>query len=208
MTTEERMTGAVTARPSKAAIVRVWGGSLVRVPLRRRSVPGLRHSAGTRQLVLVLAATEVVTAFAFSSMLPPAVRPVHALFELLVILAGLGLVASVRRYPHTVDDEHVVLRTAFLGEVTLPRRAVRSAAPAVRTVPGRGPRPVPGEPGAVACSLEASLNVVLRLDPPVRLDLGRHGCVDATTVYTSADSPSAFAAALRAPVRAKSAPGT
>ncbi len=202
------MTGTVTARPPAAVIVRVWGASLVRWALLRRAEPGLRHSASTRQLVLVMAVTEVVTAFVLSSVLPPAVRPVHAGCELLVILAGLGLVAALLRHPHTVDDEHVVLRTGFLGELTLPRAAVRSTAPAVRTVPGRGPRPVPGEPGAVACSVEASLNAALYLDPPVRLDLGRAGRLEVTTVYTSVDSPSDLAAALRAPVRGRSAPGT
>ncbi|MFJ8159805.1 hypothetical protein ACIRBY_02620 [Streptomyces sp. NPDC096136] len=207
MTAQERMTGAVTPRPSTAAMVRVWAGSLVRWPLVRRTGPGLRHSAATRQLVLVMAVTEVVTAVVLSSVLPPAVRPVHAVCELLVVLAGLGLVAALLRHPHTVDEERVVVRTGFLGEVALPRSAVRSSAPVIRTVPGRGPRPVPGEPGAVACSVGASLNVALRLDPPVRLDLGRLGRLDATTLYASADSPSELAAALRARVSAPPAPG-
>ncbi|GAA0288895.1 hypothetical protein GCM10010302_29040 [Streptomyces polychromogenes] len=207
MTEKEPVPGRVTPRPTAAAIVRLWGASLGRRLPPGRPAPGLRHSAATRQLVLVLAGTEVVTAFVISSMLPPALRVVHAVTELLMILAGLGLVASLLRHPHMVDDAHVVLRTGFLGEVALPRAAVRSAAPVVRTVPGRGPRPVPGEPGAVACSVEAAVNVALHLDPPVRLDLGRAGRVDAATVYLSADSPSAFAAALSVSLRARSAPG-
>ncbi|MFD8142158.1 hypothetical protein [Streptomyces sp. NPDC059708] len=207
MTEKEPTAGRVTARPAAAAIVRLWAASLGRRLPPRRPVPGIRHSAATRQLVLVLAVTEVVTAFVISSMLPPALRAAHAVCELLMILAGLGLMASLLRHPHTVDDGHVVLRTGFLGEVALPRPAVRSAVPVVRTVGGRGPRPVPGEPGAVACSVEAAVNVALHLDPPVRLDLGRAGRVDATVVYTSADSPSALAAAIRAPLRAPSARG-
>lgn len=201
------MTGTVTARPPAAAILRVWAVCLVRWALPRGAEPGLRHSASTRQLVLVMAVTEGVTAFVFSSVLPPAVRPVHAVCEVLVILAGLGLVAALLRHPHTVDDDHLTLRTGFLGELALPRAAVRSMAPAVRTVPGRGPRPVPGEPDAVACSVEASLNVVLALDPPVHLDLGPAGRRAVTTVYTSVDSPSGLAAALGVPVRGRSAPG-
>ncbi|MER6215424.1 hypothetical protein ABT213_15315 [Streptomyces sp. NPDC001674] len=208
MTEKERMTGTVTARPSLAAIARLWGACLVRWPLPGRPGAALRHSASTRQLVLVLAVTEAVTAFVFSTVLPPVVRPVHAVAELLLIGAGLGLVASLLRHPHTVDEEQVVLRTGFLGEVALPRAAVRSVAPVVRTVPGRGPRPVPGEPGAVACSVEASLAVALHLDPPVRLELGGYGPLDVTTVYASADSPSGFAAALRGTVRARSGPGS
>ncbi|MFJ4776197.1 hypothetical protein [Streptomyces sp. NPDC088762] len=178
-------------------IVRVWAGSLVAVLMRRPPVSGLRHSAGLRQLVLPLVAMEIVVAFLVSSMLPPAARPVHAATEALLVLAGLALVAAVLRHPHGVDAERLVLRTGFLGDVTLPRSAVRSVSPVVRTVPGRGPRPVPGEPGVVACSVDGSLNLAVHLDPPVRLDLGAAGPVDATTVYASVDSLPALSAALR-----------
>ncbi|GHE39146.1 hypothetical protein [Streptomyces vinaceus] len=199
MTAMERARGDVTARPTRAGIVRVWAGSLAAVLVRRRAGPGVRHSAELRQLVLALAASEAIAAVLLSTMLPPGVRPVHAALELLLILAGLGLLAAVARHPHTVDAERVVLRTGFLGDVTLPRPSVRSVTPAVRTVPGRGPRPVPGEPGAVACSVAGPLNAALRLEPPVRLDLGPAGVVDATTVYVSADSWPDFAAALALP---------
>ncbi|MEC4575927.1 hypothetical protein [Streptomyces virginiae] len=93
--------------------------------------------------MLVLTATEIVVAALLSSMLPAVARPLHAAFELAVILAWLGLVAALARHPHQVDEDVVVLRTGFLGEVTLPRAAVRGATPVVRTVPGRGPRPAP-----------------------------------------------------------------
>lgn len=198
VTARERMTGRVTAGPTTAGIARVWAGSLAAVLQRRRAPTGLRHSAETRQVVLVLAVSEAVAAFPLSSVLPPGVRPVHAALEVLLVLAGLGLVAALVRHPHEVDVERVLLRTGFLGELALPRAAVRSSAAVVRTVPGRGPRPVPDEPGAVACSVGDSLNVALRLDPPVRLDLGPGGVVDATTVYASTDSPPALAAALHA----------
>ncbi|KUO05349.1 hypothetical protein AQJ67_08250 [Streptomyces caeruleatus] len=192
------MAGSVTAGPSRFGVVRVWVGSLAAVLVRRGPAPGLRHSAGVRQLVLPLVAMEIVVAFSLSSMPPPPARPVHAAFEALLVLAGLGLVAAVLRHPHQVDAERVVLRTGFLGEVTLPRSAVRSASSVVRTVPGRGPRPVPGEPGAVACSVGSALNAALRLDPPVRLDLGTAVLVDAGTVYVSADSVPDLSAALAA----------
>ncbi|WP_150261456.1 hypothetical protein [Streptomyces venezuelae] len=187
----------MTFRPGRAGIVRIWARALTATVLRRPSPTGPRHSAGTRQVVLVLAVTEIVVAFLFSSMLPPAVRPLHAALELLMILGGLGLVAALVRHPHEVGEDRVILRTGFLGDVTLPRSAVRSTSPVVRTVPGRGPRPVPGEPGAVACSVESALNVAVHLDPPVLLDLGPAGPVEAATVYVSADSPPALAEALR-----------
>lgn len=205
MTVVGPTTGGVTFRPSRAGIVRIWARSLTATVLRRPSAPGPRHSAGTRQVVLVLAVTEIVVAFLFSSMLLPAVRPLHAALELLMILGGLGLVAALVRHPHEVGEEHVILRTAFLGDVTLPRSAVRSTSPVVRTVPGRGPRPVPGEPGAVACSLESALNVAVHLDPPVLLDLGPAGPVEASTVYVSVDSPPALTEALRSVVPPRTA---
>ncbi|MFE5807696.1 hypothetical protein [Streptomyces sp. NPDC056491] len=177
--------------------MKVWAGSLAAVVRRRPPVPGSRHSAGMRQVVLVLVGMEIVLAFPLSSMLPPAVRPVHAAFELLLVLAGLGLVAALVRHPHEVDGERVVLRTGFLGDVTLPRSSVRSTSPVIRTVPGRGPRAVPGEPGAVACSVDSALNVAVHLDPPVRLALGPAGSVDASTVYASVDSRLTLVEALR-----------
>ncbi|MFJ3878619.1 hypothetical protein ACIPW5_14285 [Streptomyces sp. NPDC090077] len=198
MTDVDRVTGTVTARPTRTGMVRVLAGSLAAAVMRRPKVAGVRHSAGLRQLVLALAGTEIVTGFLLSSMLPPAVRPVHLALEVLLVLTGLALAAALLRHPHEVDAERLVLRTALLGDVTLPRSAVRSVAPVVRSVPGKGPRPVPGEPGAVACSVEESLNVAVRLDPPVRLDLGAAGVVDAGVVYASADSLPDFRAALRA----------
>ncbi|MFD9307249.1 hypothetical protein ACFWCB_32045 [Streptomyces sp. NPDC060048] len=198
MTAADWVVGTVTAGPGRVGVVRVWAGALVAVLVRRRSAVGLRHSAGVRQLVLPLVVMEVVVASLLSSMLPPAARPVHAVVEALLVVAGLALVAAVLRHPHEVDAERLVLRTGFLGDVTLPRSAVRSVSAVVRTVPGRGPRVVPGEPGAVACSVDGSLNVAVYLDPPVRLDLGAAGVVDTRTVYGSVDSPTALSAALGA----------
>ncbi|MEU9718505.1 hypothetical protein [Streptomyces sp. NPDC047976] len=198
MTEAGRVAGTVTAGPGKTGVVRVLAGSLAEVVLRRPAVPGVRHSAGVRQLVLPLVAVEFVTSFLVSSMVPPPLRPAHAALEVLLIVGGLALVASLIRHPHHVDAERLVLRTGFLGDVALPRSAVRSVAPVIRTVDGRGPRPVPGEPDAVACSVSDSLDVAVHLDPPVRLDLGAAGVVDARTVYGSADFPAALSAALRA----------
>ncbi|GGY86583.1 hypothetical protein GCM10010343_09480 [Streptomyces avidinii] len=48
----------------------------------------------------------------------------------------------------------------------------------------------------MACSVDRALNVAVHLDPPVRLDLGPAGQVDASTVYASVDSRAALAEAL------------
>ncbi|MFD7630585.1 hypothetical protein ACFV7Q_31965 [Streptomyces sp. NPDC059851] len=189
--------GSVTVRPGKMRVLRIWGGSLVPAAGARSRGAVVPHSAGLRQTLLGLVVMELVVAFAVSSMLPPAVRVAHAVLEAVLVLAGLGAAAALIRSPHEVREEQVVLRTGFFGEVSVPRSAVRSAGPALRTVPGRGPRSVPGDPTAVACSAEPAVDVVLHLRPPVRLDLGpAGGVVTASTLYTSAVAAAAFRAAL------------
>ncbi|MFK0255069.1 hypothetical protein [Streptomyces sp. NPDC090445] len=189
--------GRVTARPGNGRILRIWGAALVPGGRARSCGAVVPHSAGLRQMLLGLVVMEPVTAVVVSSMLPPAVRFAHGVLEAVLVLAGLGAAAALVRAPHEVQEQHVVLRTGFFGEVSVPRSAVRSAGPALRTVPGRGPRPVPGDPAAVACSAEPAVDVVLHLRPPVRLDLGpAGGVVTASTLYTSAVSAAAFRSAL------------
>ncbi|MEU6865552.1 hypothetical protein ABZ924_20200 [Streptomyces sp. NPDC046876] len=193
--------GTVAGRPTPWRIVRIWAAALV-PGTRRSSRDGAAatatapHSQTLRQNLLCLVVMELAAAVPISSMLPPAVRVAHAVLEAVLILAGLGTVAALARAPHEVRGDALVLRTGFLGEVQLPREAVRSVGSTVRTVPGCGPRPVPGEPNAVACSVDGNVNVVLRLAPPVHLDLGPVGRVAAETLYTSAESATALRAAL------------
>ncbi|MFE9172040.1 hypothetical protein ACFYNZ_21590 [Streptomyces kebangsaanensis] len=142
--------------------------------------------------------TEAFLAFFVSAMLPPVLRPYHVAFEVPLVLTAFGAVAAMARHPHAVSPSHVVLRTGFLGEPTLPRDAVRSASREMRTVSGRGLRPVPGDARAVACSVGSTVDVRLRVDPPVAVDLGRAGVVRAATAHVSADSPEAFLRAVRA----------
>ncbi|MBB4792586.1 sensor histidine kinase [Streptomyces nodosus] len=192
-----------SSRPSGAGLLRVLGGSLAswvaRRPLREAGNGKhlLAHSSDTRQMITVLAVLEIVAAFLVSLMIPPVLRPYHAVFEVLLVLTALGAVAATARHPHLVSDAQVVLRTGLLGELVLPRGAVRSASRVLRTVPGRGLRPVAGDARAVACSVGGTVDVCLRLDPPVAVDLGESGVVAAGTVYTSVDSPEAFLRALR-----------
>ncbi|MFH8975013.1 hypothetical protein [Streptomyces sp. NPDC017890] len=157
----------------------------------------IRHSAELRTMVLALTLTEIPVAFLVSAILPPPARPFHALLELALILTGFGVLAALTRNPHTVTASRVVLHTGFMGSLDLPRPAVRSAALSLRTIPGRGLRRVPAEPAAVACSLGGTISVRLHLDPPVPMELGDGDAVDVDTVYVSADTPDAFARALR-----------
>ncbi|MFD0722721.1 hypothetical protein [Streptomyces globosus] len=92
--------------------------------------------------------------------------------------------------------DRLVVRTGLYGEVSVPRAAVGSVGAALRSVPGRGPRPVPGDPAAVACSAEETVNVAVRLRWPVRLDLGDAGVVQAETLYADADCVPEFRAAV------------
>ncbi|MFF7145101.1 hypothetical protein [Streptomyces nodosus] len=148
-------------------------------------------------MITVLAVLEIVAAFLVSLMIPPVLRPYHAVFEVLLVLTALGAVAATARHPHLVSDAQVVLRTGLLGELVLPRETVRSASRVLRTVPGRGLRPVAGDAHAVACSVGGTVDVCLRLDPPVAVDLGESGVVAEGTVYASVDYPEAFLRALR-----------
>ncbi|MYV44138.1 hypothetical protein [Streptomyces sp. SID2888] len=148
-------------------------------------------------MITVLAVLEIVAAFLVSLMIPPMLRPYHAVFEVRLVLTALGAVAATARHPHLVSDAQVVLRTGLLGELVLPRETVRSASRVLRTVPGRGLRPVAGDAHAVACSVGGTVDVRLRLDPPVAVDLGESGVVAAGTVYASVDYPEASLRALR-----------
>ncbi len=205
MYTADGVFGAVTGRPTAGRVVRIWAAALVPPRARRaregrtregRTVP---HSAALRQTLLALVVLELGAAAAVSSMLPGALRAAHLACEAVVILAGLGAAAALARAPHEVRQDSLVLRTGFFGDVSIPREAVRWVGPVVRTVAGRGVRPVPDEPGAVACSADGTVNVALHLRPPVRLDLGAAGVVTAEALYISADSPAALHAALHDP---------
>ncbi|MEV8530838.1 hypothetical protein [Streptomyces sp. NPDC051211] len=113
-------------------------------------------------------------------------------FEVLLVLTAFGAVAAMVRQPHLVSSSSVVLRTGFLGEVTVPRESVRSASRTMQTVQGRGLRRVPGEPDAVACSNGSMVGVRIQLDPSAAVDLGKAGVVYAAAVYVSADDPAAL----------------
>ncbi|MBZ4321202.1 hypothetical protein [Streptomyces huiliensis] len=190
-------------RPSKAEALRVLATSLAgwatRRPLPEQAdgVSRFAHSSEARQTVTLLAVLEAVLACCVSAMLPPALRAWHAAFEALLVLSGFGAVAAMARHPHLVSPSRLVLRTGCFGGLTLPGTAVVSVSRAARTVAGLGIRPVPGEPRAVACAAGSAVDLCLRLDPPVVLDLGKAGATEVDTVYVSADAPDAFACAVR-----------
>ncbi|MGV9248670.1 hypothetical protein [Streptomyces sp. NPDC003710] len=140
---------------------------------------------------------EICVAFLASVMVPPALRPIHAAFEVLLVLTGFGAVAAMARHPHVISDSRLIVRTGFLGELSLPRPAVHTTSRAMRTIDGRGLRPVPGEEYGVACSVGSTVNVRIQLHSPVAVDLGKRGIVQASVIYVSADSPDAFLRAVR-----------
>ncbi|MFG2239187.1 hypothetical protein [Streptomyces sp. NPDC048734] len=140
---------------------------------------------------------EICVACFVSVMIPAPLRPYHAAFEVLLVAAGFGAVAAMARHPHVVSDSRLVLRTGFLGELAVPREAVRTTSRVMRSISGRGLRPVPGEERAVVCSVASTVNVRIQLDPPVAVDLGKRGMVQASEIYVSADSPEAFLRAVR-----------
>jgi hypothetical protein len=151
-----------------------------------------------RQLVAILAGLEVLLAFLVDRIFPPALRPVHLTLEALAILAAFGLVAAMARHPHLVSSSHLVLRTGFLGELALPRSAVRSASRTMRTVEGRGLRPVDGDSGELAFSVGSSTSLRIEFSEPLAFDLGKHGTVTASAIHVSADSPDTALRAINA----------
>ncbi|MFI6377465.1 hypothetical protein [Streptomyces sp. NPDC050546] len=157
----------------------------------------IRHSSEVRSMVMVLTLMEIPLAFLVSEMLPPAGRIPHAVLELGLILTGFGVLAAVARSPHTVSADRVALRTGFMGGMELPRPMVRSANRSMRTIEGRGLRPVPNEASAVACSIGSSVNMRVLLEEPVPVELGDGQSLDIDTVYISADSPDAITRALK-----------
>ncbi|MFJ7625591.1 hypothetical protein ACIQZN_03735 [Streptomyces sp. NPDC097595] len=179
-------------------LTRALAGQLRRQPpdCAGPGVAVIRHSAEVRQAVWALTLCEIPVAFLVSSILPVPARAPHALLEAALILLGFSVLAAMARHPHTVSSSRVVLSTGFLGEISLPRDRVQSASRSMRTLPGRGLRAIPGEPGALACSLGGSVSICVRLDPPVHVNLGKGGAVEATAVYVSADTPEAFPRAL------------
>ncbi|MER5783133.1 hypothetical protein ABT104_15635 [Streptomyces mobaraensis] len=191
-------------RPSKTGTARILAVSLLRWAARRplpRQADGARrfaHSSDVRRTLTLILVLETVTACCASAVLPPVFRACHAVFEALLVLTGLGAVAATARNPHLVSPSRLVLRTGCLGSLTVPGASVVSVTRATRTVAGLGIRRVPGEPRAVACSAGGAVDLCLRLDPPVVLDLGKTGTTTRVdTVYLSADAPDALARALR-----------
>ncbi|MET7357846.1 hypothetical protein ABZS76_05300 [Streptomyces sp. NPDC005562] len=157
----------------------------------------IRHSAEVRQMVMALTLCGIPVAFLVSSILPVPARFPHALLEGALILLGFSVLAAMARHPHGVSASRVVLSTGFMGEISLPREKVRSASRSMRTIPGRGLRPVPDEPGSLACSVGGSVSVCVHLEPQVLVDLGEDGTGEVTSVHVSADNPDAFPRALK-----------
>ncbi|MEU9798932.1 hypothetical protein [Streptomyces sp. NPDC051000] len=196
----------VIPKQSKLRMVRIQGGAL-RDWAVRRPLPGveqavsLRHSSDTRQMIIILCAMEAVLAFLVSRMVPPVLRPAHALLEVSIVLIGFGAVAAMHRHPHLLTSERITLRTGFLGAVEIPVHAISSVGRGMRTVTGRGLRFTADEGDAVACSVGASVNMYMEFDRPLRLDLGKPGVVVAKKIYFAADDPDAAMRAIRAVVK-------
>ncbi|UNO41778.1 hypothetical protein [Streptomyces sp. MST-110588] len=196
--------GCADPKPAGRRQLSILAGALIAWATRRplgengEGVTLVRHSSNFRQMVAVLTFSEIPLAFLVSSILPPHLRWGHAVLEALVILTGFGVLAALARHPHVVSRSKVLLRTGFLGSVTLPRQSVRSASRGIRTIEGRGLRRVPGAPAELVCAVGSSVNVRINLDPPVSVDLGDGEPFEVTAIHISADVPEQLFKALRA----------
>ncbi|MET9697793.1 hypothetical protein ABZY31_12825 [Streptomyces sp. NPDC006529] len=152
-------------------------------------------------MIIILCAMEGFLAFLVSRMVPPVMRPAHALLEISIILLGFGAVAAMHRHPHLLNSEQITLRTGFLGAVDIPVHAISSVGRGTRTVTGRGLRSITDEADAVACSVGASVNMYMEFDQLLSLDLGKAGVVAAKKIYFAADDPDTAMRAMRAVVK-------
>nr|WSX50856.1 hypothetical protein OG409_19035 [Streptomyces sp. NBC_00974] len=154
--------------------------------------PGSRvvaHSADVRTAVWAVAATELVLDVAVDAMVPPAYRPLHLAWVAVSMVLVLGSCAMTLRTPHLIDGRVLRLRTGPLRELALPLGEVRHVRRAHGSVPGHGLRRVPGEDEAVACSVSRATTMVLELDRPLTVRVGRGAPVAARRVYFAADRP-------------------
>ncbi|MEV4437565.1 hypothetical protein AB0K09_00870 [Streptomyces sp. NPDC049577] len=198
--------GAVNPRRSSAAAwsaemlrdLALWSG---RRPLEpadgQRFIP---HSADARMVVWAVAATDLVTGLPIDTIVPTALRALHILWTVVLLVLSLGFCAMTVRTPHMIDGPVLRIRTGPFRELAIPLTAVRSARRAHGSAPGHGLRRVPDDETAVACSVTSATSVVLELDRPVPVRLRRGGVVTAERVHWAADDPAAAVRLVNAAV--------
>ncbi|MFJ9028962.1 hypothetical protein ACIRQP_10630 [Streptomyces sp. NPDC102274] len=157
----------------------------------------LTHSSDVRMLIWAMTGIEVVTAVVVDAVIPPAFRPLHIFWEVILLVLCLGFCAMTARAPHVIEGEVLRLRTGPFRELVVPLPAVKSLRIAHGRYPGRGLRRVSGagdgdgdgESDVVAYSVSSATSVVLELTGPLPVPPRRGGSVHARRVHFAVDDP-------------------
>ncbi|SEL25888.1 hypothetical protein SAMN05414137_10734 [Streptacidiphilus jiangxiensis] len=185
-------------RQAGRAVMRDVIGMYVRRPARIREGISLGHSADLRVIVYLLVGAEVlVEGLMDVSLIPPAWRFVHLLWIALMVDAAIAFGAVTRRHPHQVSAETLTVRAGLLDEFTLPLDLVGSVRRERLSIKGRGVRPVPDRPEAVACNVSGTAELVVELREPVSLRLASGARLVVRRLHLAADDPAAAHRALR-----------
>ncbi|WP_075003911.1 hypothetical protein [Streptacidiphilus jiangxiensis] len=146
---------------------------------------------------LLVGAEVLVEGLMDVSLIPPAWRFVHLLWIALMVDAAIAFGAVTRRHPHQVSAETLTVRAGLLDEFTLPLDLVGSVRRERLSIKGRGVRPVPDRPEAVACNVSGTAELVVELREPVSLRLASGARLVVRRLHLAADDPAAAHRALR-----------
>jgi hypothetical protein len=189
---------AVLARAVRREAV-LWRAALL-VLRRRRDVPpgsvAIEYSAQLRPRFRVFALLLPFEIVVVHLVVPwETARTVLLVLGVLSALWFLGLLATLRAYPHTVDREELRLRWASFHDHRVPTCSIGSVRRVRRTWGGWSTGAVVD--GTLVLDVDGETDVLVGLVEPVPLDLGRHGRTTVTAVALWADDPAAAVAAIR-----------
>ncbi|MFE4371263.1 hypothetical protein ACFRMN_24065 [Streptomyces sp. NPDC056835] len=169
----------------------------------------LTHSSDVRVLIWAMTGIEVVTAVVVDAVIPPALRPPHIFWEVILVVLCLGFCAMTARAPHVIEGEVLRLRTGPFRELVVPLSAVKSLRTAHGRYPGRGLRRVAGDEGeggggdgdgegdVVAYSVSSATSAVLELNGPLPVRLRRGESARVRRVHFAVDDPGEAVRAIR-----------
>ena len=187
------------ARWIVALEVGIWRSLLLWVT---RRVPGL--GPGVRAFPYSRDVAPVMGAFIFASVLElpvvhlllpwDTVRLVALVLSVWGLLWMVGYLASVRVFPHLLDEGGLRVRYGTTADVRVPWDAIAAVRSSRRSVPSRRTVSVEGAVASVAVLKQTRVDVVLREATTLELPGGPR---EVTELRLYADDPRAFVAAAR-----------
>ncbi|WP_156753398.1 hypothetical protein [Actinokineospora pegani] len=185
-----------------------WGARLIRHDLimwraiwlvvrGRRDIPpggdGIDYSAQLRPRFWVFFFIFPIEIVAVELILPwPVVRIVMTVLGSIGLVWYLALIATLYKYPHTIDSNTLRLRWSSFNDHSVPVAQIESVRLAKKQWPVK--RSVEAVDGVLVMEMEQETNVRAQLREPYRVDLGKHGTEDVTAVaFWADDAPGAVA---------------